>query len=235
MPPSAQPETLQPYRYPTKPSEMSRADSVTRWTQDNSEPTDGSNPKCELGQRCELRNRLGGSLCGSQWATNTQLRTDLDATVDYCCDKMTGERLAMMAYEVFARTVRRTGAPSVTLTRLGRIALSKSAYQLMEKQAVEYVLLMWDPVGRKVALKPSNKKDGRAYELHAHHRGGAGFSAVTFLEHIGFDMKSGSRQCPAEWNDDQGILEVNVAEADINSKQPSLMPLETVGRRHGRR
>jgi hypothetical protein len=118
-----------------------------------------------------------------------------------------------MGYEIFARKIRRVGTPIVSFMRTGRIALNKAASEILVKEAVEYVLLMWDASSRKVALKGITKKDPRAYKIHFGGKGNSGgFSAVTFIEHIGLSMDE-TRAYPAVWNDEQNMFEVNIQEA----------------------
>src|SRR5712691_7182022 len=108
-----------------------------------------------------------------------------------------------MAFEVFSRKVRRLASPQVTLTTLGRIALNKAATAILEKQAVENVVLLWDLETKRFAIRPISKKDSRAYLVHYGKNGnGAGFSAVTFLDHIGYNYRDGSNAFPAEWNEE---------------------------------
>ena len=140
-----------------------------------------------------------------------------------------------MAYEVFHRRVRRVGAPSITLNRAGRVSFNKAASERMRKLAVESVALLWDANARKFAIRPMAKKDPRAYQLHFGNRdNGAGFSAVTFMEHIGFDYKAGSRQFPAEWNEEQGMFEVSLADADEADEAPLLQAVGSPVRRRER-
>ena len=70
-----------------------------------------------------------------------------------------------MAWEIFSRKVRRSGTPAVTFNKLGRISLNKTATAILERDAVEFVLLLWDPIKRQVGIRPITKKDQRAYRL----------------------------------------------------------------------
>lgn len=132
-----------------------------------------------------------------------------------------------MAYEIYNKKVIRRGAPSVTATRLGRIAINKTATQFLEKEAVEFVLLMWDSENRRIAMRPIGKKDARSYRLVYGQKGnGAGFSAKTFLDYIGLDYSS-SRVLQATWNVEQGILEAEVpAEFMVSKAQQNLLEME---------
>jgi precorrin-6B methylase 1 len=128
-----------------------------------------------------------------------------------------------MAYEIFSRKFKRIGSPQLSLMRTGRIAFNKAATAMLTEQAVENVLLLWDKPGNKIAIRPITKKDPRAYKVHISKRdNGAGFSAVTFMEHIGFDYEKGTKSFPMTWNAEQGIFEVSMAEEDTAQKQPLL-------------
>jgi len=111
-----------------------------------------------------------------------------------------------MGFEIFTRQITRTGTPTVTLTTMGRMALNKTATERLIKDAVEFVLLLWDKDTRKVAIRPITKKDTRAYKLSTAGRGnGAGFSCVTFLHHINYDW-SKTRSYPIEWNNQEDMF-----------------------------
>jgi hypothetical protein len=113
-------------------------------------------------------------------------------------------------FEIFERKVMRRGTPTITVTKLGRIAINKTATQVLEKQHVEFVLLMWSTTKHKIAIRPITKKDARAYNVTYGEKGnGAGFSAKTFCDYIGLDYTS-SRSLPAAWNDDYTVLEAEV-------------------------
>jgi len=132
-----------------------------------------------------------------------------------------------MAWEIFSRKVRRSGTPAVTFNKLGRISLNKTATAILERDAVEFVLLLWDPIKRQVGIRPITKKDQRAYRLAYGKKGnGAGFSAKTFMDHIGYEY-SESRSTPVRWDEGESmfIAEVPVEYLRVNP-QPSLLAVE---------
>lgn len=94
-----------------------------------------------------------------------------------------------MAYEIFTRKVPRIGTPMMSFSKIGTITFNQSAARILQKEAVEYILLLWDQSENKVAIKStSNKKDQRAYRIRYASKGnGAGFSAKTFLDYIAVD------------------------------------------------
>jgi hypothetical protein len=73
--------------------------------------------------------------------------------------------------------------------RSGQIAFNQPASRLLQKGAIDRVLLLWDALESKLALKTSgNKNDVRAYKIRFNERGnGASFSAKTFLDFAGID------------------------------------------------
>ena len=93
-----------------------------------------------------------------------------------------------MAYEIFTRKVTRAGTPTVAVSKSGRIALNKSAFAVLDKNAIEFVLLLWDKDRHRIGIRPITKKDSRAYSLKfGPKKNGAYFSAKTFLDYIKID------------------------------------------------
>jgi hypothetical protein len=143
-------------------------------------------------------------------------------------EKPTLEEVSNMPFEIFARKTMRRGVPSVTATKLGRIAINKSATEHFEKNAVEFVLLLWDGAASRFAIRPILKKDSRSYRVTYGEKGnGAGFSAKTFLDHIGLDYSS-SRSMSAMWNKESDQLEVQVPPEFLKaaSEQQNLIEME---------
>jgi hypothetical protein len=119
-----------------------------------------------------------------------------------------------MAYEIFTRKVPRMGSPLMSFSKIGQITFNQTATRILQKEPVEYVFLLWDPVAKQIAMKAtSNKKDPRAYRVRYNDKGnGATFSAKTFLDHIGIDY-SERQGMGVEINPNREmILEVKVPE-----------------------
>jgi len=133
-----------------------------------------------------------------------------------------------MPYEVFSRKTSRVGTPMITFTGLGRIALNKASTRFLEKDAVEFVILLWDKEARRMAIRPITKRDARSYRVSYGVKGnGAGFSAKTFLDFIEYDY-SVTRSFPVEWNDKENMLELEIpVEAFRDKRQQRLLPIET--------
>lgn len=93
-------------------------------------------------------------------------------------------------YEVFERKYQRLGNPRLSFTKIGQIAFNQVAAGVLQKAAIEHVLLLWDSEENKLAIKStSNKKDARAYRLRFADRGnGAAFACKTFVDYAGIDI-----------------------------------------------
>lgn len=124
-----------------------------------------------------------------------------------------------MAYEVFARKVVRTGTPAISINSLGRIGINQSATEILRKNAVEYVLLLWDKDELKIGIQQGLKTDKRAYCLAFSKKGsGASFSAKTFFTHIKYDF-SETRSFTAEWNPKEKMLEIELTKDESQTTQ----------------
>ncbi|MGB6429617.1 MAG: hypothetical protein WBF06_03460 [Candidatus Acidiferrales bacterium] len=136
-----------------------------------------------------------------------------------------------MSWEIFTRRVRRSGSPNVTFNKLGRLAFNKSATAILEKDAVEYVLLMWDAAKHQLGVRPISKKDSRAYALAYGKKGnGAGFSAKTFMDYIGYD-RSESRSYPAKWDESESMFVAEIPEEHLQANKQPLLAVGFVGKR----
>jgi len=79
-----------------------------------------------------------------------------------------------------------------------------AATAIMEKNAVEFVLILWDADTHRIAIRPMTKRDPRAYTL-TKAKGSSMFSAKSFLESVGFDI-SETRSFEAEWDEKENML-----------------------------
>jgi hypothetical protein len=132
-----------------------------------------------------------------------------------------------MPYEIFTRKIRRMGTPSVTFNKMGRLQFNKAATAKLEKEAVEYVLLLWDAEINKVGLRLISKKDSRAYKVAFGAKGnGAGFSAKTFFDYIGLDYTE-TRTVPVEIGEGEILLEFQVPEDFFSKRRQQHLSLES--------
>ncbi len=138
-----------------------------------------------------------------------------------------------MSYQIFEKVVTRTTTPSITITKIGRIMLNAAAARIFHENAVESVLLLFDKDQGKIALKPiGSKKDTRAYRVtYGKNNNGCSFSGKSFLDFAKVDY-SYKRSFPTVWNENDGLLEINLA-AEKEAKQRRLLPVEP-NRRHAK-
>ena len=112
-----------------------------------------------------------------------------------------------MAWEIFTRKVVRTGTPAISVSSLGKIVLNNSATDILKKNEVEAVLLLWDSGERRIGIQKVLKTDTRSYKVGYSKRGGsAAFSAKTFFDYIGYDRPH-TQSYAAVWNPGENILE----------------------------
>ena len=91
---------------------------------------------------------------------------------------------------------------------MGRIGVNRAATEILRKNDVEYVLLLWDKEELKIGIQLAAKSDARAYHVaYSKKNTGAFFSAKTFLDYIMHDY-SQTRSLTAEWNPKEKMLEV---------------------------
>ena len=131
-----------------------------------------------------------------------------------------------MPYEVFTKKAVRMGTPTVTFSKIGQIVFNQTASRILQKDAIEFILVLWDAADGKLALKATgNKKDPRAYHIRYNEKGnGAGFSAKTFLDHAGIDY-SDRKAIPVEINSGvEMFLEVKIPDALMKTKSPQSLP-----------
>jgi hypothetical protein len=124
-----------------------------------------------------------------------------------------------MAYEVFSRKAPRIISPAISIHHSGRIYLNQGASGHLLKGAAKQVLLLWDKEHLRLAIKPLNKKDNRAYKIAYSHKGsGAGVTAKGFLEWIGYNSEPGTLTLNAEWNEREGMFEVELPSEKIKGE-----------------
>jgi hypothetical protein len=129
------------------------------------------------------------------------------------------ENMPVMSYEVFNRKIRIV-TPAITLHTSGRIYLNQGASSHLLSNAAKRVLLLWDKEHLKLAIKPLNKKDNRAYSIAYSHKGsGATLTAKGFFEWIGYDSEPGTLTLSAEWNVSEGMFEVKIPSEKIKGAE----------------
>jgi hypothetical protein len=111
-----------------------------------------------------------------------------------------------MAWEIYQRQIIRTGEPTVTIGKMGRIAFNMVATAILSKHKATHVILMWNKESSECAVRIASSKDAGAYILTYNAKyNGAGFSAVTFLNYIRYDWTE-TRPFNAVWDDSSNML-----------------------------
>ena len=94
-----------------------------------------------------------------------------------------------MAYEVFARNSPLRGNAYLSFGNNGSLALNQAASRQLKTAGVEFVIVLWDSVEKKLALQVArDASDERAYKVRFNKNGnGANVSAKSFLEYAGIN------------------------------------------------
>jgi hypothetical protein len=130
--------------------------------------------------------------------------------------------------EWFTKKTPRLGSPLLSFSKLGQVTFNQTAARILQKEPVEYLMIGWDPLENKIAMKAiANTKDPRAYKIRYNDKGnGASFSAKTFLDHAGIEY-SERKPIPIEINTNAEVfLEVKIPEAMLKTKSAQLQLLE---------
>ena len=122
-----------------------------------------------------------------------------------------------MPYEIFTRKRVQSGTPAISFGPAGRVGLNQPATQILQGNAVEFVLLLWDKDSRRVAIRPITKRDKRAYKL-SYTKSSSQFSGKSFLEYINYDF-SVTRSFPAEWNEEEEVFEIEIPSEHFKTKK----------------
>jgi hypothetical protein len=140
-----------------------------------------------------------------------------------------------MSWQIYEKTrERKATEPTMTISKkFGRFSFNSSAAAIMKKNAMETVLLMWNPEALQIGIRNVMKKDPRSYNLHfAKKQYGASFGARSFLNYIGYDY-SASRPFRCEWNEQEGIFVVQLTEDAFATKSGQRIAKMPVGRNRG--
>jgi len=111
-----------------------------------------------------------------------------------------------VAWEIYKRQIIRTGEPTVTIGKLGRVAFNMAATGILQDHKTTHVVLMFDKDANKCAARIATSKDEGAYTLTYNGKyNGSGFSAVTFLNYIHYDWTQ-TRAFNAEWDEEGRMI-----------------------------
>jgi hypothetical protein len=119
--------------------------------------------------------------------------------------------------------------PTIAIGPPGRLSLSVAAVDWLTRDYFyEYVLLFWDGDLKRMAIRPTKKKDPRAFRITYFKSGrNAAIAAKNFCELIGYDY-SRNRSYIATWNEAEPGFEIDlqsgaqarVKTVSINQKIP---------------
>jgi hypothetical protein len=115
-----------------------------------------------------------------------------------------------MGYEIFQRGMIRVAEPTLSVTPAGKIVLNAGAARNLAEAGIKSVLLLWDKVSNKFALRAAQKADANAYKVSvAPNKPGGTLAAKSFLNHIGWSARK-RQTLPATWNEKEKMLEVTL-------------------------
>lgn len=113
--------------------------------------------------------------------------------------------------------------PSLSLSPPGRLNLSTAAVELLTREHnYEQVLLYWDDEAKVMFMRPTLKKDARAYRILYNKTGrNVSIQAKAFFDSIGYDA-SQTRTFRFIWNEAMSAFEVNLGQGTpYERKTPS--------------
>jgi hypothetical protein len=111
-----------------------------------------------------------------------------------------------MAYEKFERTSVRVETPTLSLTQEGRITVNAAACRLLRGAGVKAVVLLWDELTHRIALKAASKGDRDAFAVSMTEDRSGSLRAKSFFTYIGWNAPS-RQTIPATWNESEKMLE----------------------------
>lgn len=128
-----------------------------------------------------------------------------------------------MGFVIIGRERGYSASPQARFSKYGRISFNKAAASILEKEAVENVLLLWDEGTRRVGIRRIAKKDSRAFHVgYDKNKYGAAIQAKVFFDAVGFN-RSESKTCLAEWDADEGMFVIQLPPECVTKsrKEPS--------------
>jgi hypothetical protein len=129
-----------------------------------------------------------------------------------------------VGYEIYEKVVTRSSSPQISISKLGRLSFNSGAAKVLEKNAVEHVLLLWDKDARRMAVRSITRKDARAYVVRFGMKNKlAGFAAKTFLVHINYDFST-TGSYPCTWNEKESMFEIDLPAERFGKQEPKRFP-----------
>jgi len=136
-----------------------------------------------------------------------------------------------MAWEVYKRKLMRVGEPSVTLSKMGRIAFNKIASDILYAKGVTEVRCLWDKDSQRCGIQIAKGKEDGVYPIKFGDAtgNGAGFSAVTFMNWLKYDWTE-TRSFPADWDEENDMFVFSIPKEHFGSNGNLRQPLGRVKR-----
>jgi hypothetical protein len=105
--------------------------------------------------------------------------------------------------------------PRVSITFPGRLNFTTAAVEILTRDyAYDYVLLYWDDERSVMAIRPSRKKDDRAFKVLYNKTGrNVSVQAKSFFDYIGYDCRR-ARSFPMKWNEVEGAFDVDLRDGE---------------------
>ena len=124
-----------------------------------------------------------------------------------------------MAYSIYDRKRTHTTPLAVTIIACGRICLNAAASRILQRNGVKRVLLLYDAVERKIALRSISRNDRRAYAVtYSPVVKQAQVHGSCFLLNIGWDRGNYYRLY-ADWDGEYDTLAFIVPQWGNQDKQ----------------
>jgi hypothetical protein len=130
-----------------------------------------------------------------------------------------------MPFELFERKTSRVTSPAITLSPEGRIGVNSAATELFMRDNVEFVYILWDRETRRMAIRPTMRKDARAFRItYNKNKSSAAIAAKSFMDHIGYNY-SDRQTYAAEWDEKEGMI-IELPAERMESAQ-KVVPMES--------
>lgn len=96
--------------------------------------------------------------------------------------------------------------PAMAIRPEGRLRLNSAAAALLKDAGATRVWILWDRDRLRIALKPAEQSEVKAFKLGSGSNSSTDISVKAFLKHIGWSA-SEPFSTPVEWVKQNGILE----------------------------
>jgi hypothetical protein len=125
-----------------------------------------------------------------------------------------------MPYEVFKKTRTLLDTPTLFIAPGGRITTNAAATRILTERGIRSILLLWDAVGNKIALKAAPKGDQNSYTLSVMKESSGRIKAKSFLSYIGWSG-IGREAVPVAWNEKGRMFEGTLSAENLGKRSKS--------------